>query len=187
MELSLLKGKSINVYPEATWNCTPSKLHLPFYIGIIDIAKTTGAPIIPVVQEYTYDQSKLDGKSHVKKVNISFGKPIYVDVKDDRIEKLKDFDEEFSTLRWNLIEGKGMYKRQDLPNRLYTDYIKARIHDWRIPKNDILEERKQVYKSDDDFYLFHHVNDVDFDDEDNFLPTEYVRRLNKIHNKHFTK
>lgn len=187
MEIALLKGKSINIYPEATWNCTPSKLHLPFYIGIVDIAKTTGCPIIPVVQEYTYDQSKLDGKSHVTKVNVVFGKPIYVSPLDDRIEKLQEFDEEFSTIRWDLIEKKGIYFHTSIDNSLYSDYIKARIRDWKIPKNDILEERKQVYKSDDDFYLFHYVNDVEFDDNNEFIPTEYVRKLNKIHDKHFNK
>lgn len=185
MQKALAKGKSINMYPEATWNCTPSKLHLPFYIGIIDMAKRMGVPVIPVVQEYTYDESILDGKTHINSVHIRFGKPIYVLPSDDIFLKLEEFDEEFSTIRWQLIEEKGMFARKKISNKLYTNYIKTRINDWKIPKNDIYEERKQVYLSNDDFYLFHHVNDIDFDENDNLLATEYVRKLSLIHNKHF--
>ncbi len=187
MSKAVLKGKSINIYPEATWNCSPNKLHLPLYIGMVDIARITGAPIIPVVQEYTYDQSKLDGKSHVESVHIMFGKPIYVSIFDDRFEKLEEFDEIFSTLKWRLLAEKGIYDRNTITNQLYIDYIRARINDWKIPKNDIYEERKQVLHADSDFYLFHHVNDVDFNEDGDLLPTEYVRRLNEIHTKRLKK
>ena len=187
MSKAVLKGKSVNLYPEATWNCSPNKLHLPFYMGMIDIARITGAPIVPVVQEYTYDQSKLDGKSHVKSVHIRFGKPVYVSLTDDRFEKLEEFDEVFSTIKWELLEEKGLYKREDMSNMLYVDYIKARINDWKIPRNNIYEERKQVLFASDDFYLFHHVNDVDFDENGNLLQTEYVRKLNKIGDMHLKR
>lgn len=187
MQKALAKGKSINMYPEATLNCTPSKLHLPFFIGMIDMAKRMGVPVVPVVQEYTYDESFMDGKSHVKSVHIRFGRPIYVGLEDNIYEKLEEYDEVFSTLRWEMIEKKGMFSRANITNRIYTDFIRARINDWKIPRNDILEERKQIYSCDDDFYLFHHVNDVDFDENDNLLPTEYVRRLTKIHEQHLNK
>lgn len=187
MSKAILKGKSVNLYPEATWNCSPNKLHLPFYIGMIDIARITGAPVVPVVQEYTYDQSKLDGKSHVKSVHIRFGKPVYVSLTDDRFEKLEEFDETFSTIKWELLEEKGLYRREDISNMLYVDYIRARINDWKIPRNNIHEERGQVLFASDDFYLFHHVNDVDFDEDGNLLQTEYVRKLNKIGDMHLKK
>lgn len=184
MEKAIAKGKSINLYPEATWNCTPSKLHLPFYIGMIDMARRMGVPVIPVVQEYTYDESKMDGKSHVKSVHIRFGKPVYVKPEDDLIEKLCEFDENFSTVRWQLIEEKGMFNRTDISNQLYANYIRSRIRDWRIPGNDIVEERSAVYGHEDDFYLFYPVNDVEFDENYEWKPTEYVRQLSLINKKH---
>jgi len=146
-----------------------------------------GVPIIPVVQEYNYNQEKLDGHSHIESVHIRFGRQVCVSPRDDLITKLEEFDEVFSTIRWQLIEEKGWFKRSEISNKLYTDYIKARIRDWRIPNNSIYEERKQVYLANDDFYLFHHVNDVDFDLNDNLLPTEHVRKLSLIHNKHLNK
>ena len=179
-EKSLFKGKSTNVYSEATLNCTPSKPHLPFYIGIIDIAMKTGCPIIPVVQEYTYDETILDGKTRVKSVHVRFGKPVYVSINDDKIEKLHEFDEKFSTVRWQLIEEKGLHSRAQISNKLYTNYIETRKRDWRIPGNDIKEERKAVYSPYDD--PFHYVNDVEYDEEGNFIPTEHVRKLTEIEN-----
>jgi len=187
MQKSLAKGRSINMYPEATWNCTPSKLHLPFYIGMMDMAKRMGVPVIPVVQEYIYDESVMDGKSHIKSVTIKFCEPVYVSVCDNIYEKLEEFDEIFSTARWDLIERKGEFSRSDITNKNYTDYIKARIHDWRIPGNDIVEERKQVFGSEDEKYVFTHVNDVPFDENDNFLPTEHVRKLIALNKKHLRR
>lgn len=184
MEKALAKGKSINLYPEATWNCTPSKLHLPFNVGMMRMAKRMNVPVIPVVQEYTYDETKLDGKSHVKSVHIAFGEPVYVKTEDDVFEKLNEFDEKFSTIRWNLIEEKGLFKADEMSNKIYTNFIKARIRDWKIPNNNIYEERNAVFGSSDERYLFYPVNDVDFDENDNLLPTEYVRKLNKINKKH---
>lgn len=151
------------------------------------MARITEAPIVPVVQEYTYDFSRLDGKSHVKSVHIRFGKPVYVSIFDDRLEKLEEFDENFSTVKWELLEEKGLYDRKDVSNLEYVDYIKARINEWRIPNNNIYEERKAVLNSSDDFYLFHHVNDVDFDEDGNLLQTEYVRKLNKIGDQHLRR
>jgi hypothetical protein len=47
----------------------------------------------------------------------------------------------------------------------------------------------QTYDSQasDDFYLFHHVNDVDFDEKGNLLQTEYVRKLNRIGDMHLKR
>ena len=48
----VLKGQNICMFPEGTWNLTPSKPMLPLYWGVIDIARNTGCSIIPLVLEY---------------------------------------------------------------------------------------------------------------------------------------
>lgn len=48
----LLKGHNICIFPEGTWNLTPSKPILPLYWGLIDIAREINVPIIPLVLEY---------------------------------------------------------------------------------------------------------------------------------------
>ena len=181
----LLNGKSVNIYPEATWNCTPSKLHLPLYKGIVDIAKITGAKIIPIVQEYTYDETKLDGKSHIISVHIRFGRPVSVSYIDDSLEKVDEVSEVISTIRWNLIDEKGTFSRNDISNQLYVDYIRARINDWRVPGNDINEERQQVLGYGSDFSVFNHINDVSFDENGEFFPTDEVIKLKSLDWKRF--
>jgi 1-acyl-sn-glycerol-3-phosphate acyltransferase len=48
----LKKGNKIIMFPEGTWNLTPSKPMLPLYWGCIDIARETGSPIVPLILEY---------------------------------------------------------------------------------------------------------------------------------------
>lgn len=43
----LRHGHNVCMFPEATWNLTPSKPMLPLYWGIIEIARETKCPIIP--------------------------------------------------------------------------------------------------------------------------------------------
>lgn len=38
----LLKGYSVYVCPEGTWNLGPNRLHLPFNWGFLDVAQKTG-------------------------------------------------------------------------------------------------------------------------------------------------
>lgn len=51
----LQEGKNLVIYPEGTWNLTPSKLIIPLNWGIISLAKQTGVPIIPLILEYHTD------------------------------------------------------------------------------------------------------------------------------------
>lgn len=46
------------MFPEGTWNLTENLLMLPMKWGIIDIAKETGAQIIPTALEYDREQKK---------------------------------------------------------------------------------------------------------------------------------
>lgn len=69
----LNKRENILMYPEGTWNLTPSKPMLPLYWGIVDLAKATGVPIIPIVAEY-----------HQDCCYVKFGKPLYIDKRIDK-------------------------------------------------------------------------------------------------------
>lgn len=39
----LAHGKSVVVFPEGTYNCSPNKLHLPLHSGVIDMALKMGS------------------------------------------------------------------------------------------------------------------------------------------------
>lgn len=174
----LAQNKSVVVFPEATFNCSPNKLHLPLYKGIIDIAKKMQVPTVPLIQEYTYDETNSTIKNVIS-CDVEFGKPIYVGYTDDKNEKIEELSEVFSTIRWNLIEKKGCFNRADISIQEYINYVLSRIDGWSKIKVSIDDERKMIYGVNDDFYLFHHANDVAFD-EYGLLPTEEVMRLNEI-------
>lgn len=99
----LRRGKDLIVFPEGTWNLSPNALHLPLYWGIIDIAKQTGKPILPLCIEYT------DGKILTK-----FGSPITVSDDDGKQEKTEELSAAFSTLKWDIYEYLPLYHRADI-------------------------------------------------------------------------
>lgn len=173
----LLSEKSVTIFPESAWNLSPNKLHLPLYMGFIDMAKKTGKPIIPVVQEYYYDNSKLDGIERIKKVHVVYGNPIFVGQLDNPFEKLEEYSNQISTIRWDLISKNKSYKRNEISNYEYINFLKGCIRNLKNAGIDINVENAGIYGSKDDFYLFHHINSVDYDDNGNLLPTEYVRKL----------
>lgn len=178
----LLEGHSITYFPESTWNLSPNKLHLPLSFGIIDTAKKAKVPIIPVVHEFTYDTST--EKENVTKIHSKFGEPIYVDDNDDLLEKLHEYEECISTMRYEMIEAKGLFKRSELTNFDYINYLKGNYKNIKFAGLDINDERKHIYTADSDFYQFHHVNDVPWDDWGQLRQTEEVERLKRINRVH---
>ena len=172
-------GKSVVIFPEGTYNCSPNKLHLPTHSGVVDMAKKMQIPIVPVIQEYSYDNI-LDGKNRVNRCHVQFGMPIYVNVEDDIKLKKEELAQSFATIRYSLIEEKGLFKRKNITEEEYINYVKTRINTWKMINVDINDERKTIYGYDDEFYLFHHINDVAFNENNELLPTEHVKKLEKI-------
>ena len=99
--LKILRGgKSLLMCPEGTWNLTPSKPMLPLNWGIIDLAKQTGVPIIPLILEY-----------HPDCCYAKYGEPIYIN--EEMVQKRVaeypkfNFEYEMSVVRGN--ENKPEY------------------------------------------------------------------------------
>lgn len=187
----LLKGHSIYWCPEATWNLSPNKLHLPMRYGIVDVARKSTAPIIPMVTEFTYDTST--EKEKITKIHIRYGEPIYVSLEDDLLSKFEEYKESISTIRWNLISEKGLFERKKITNFDYINYIKGNIKnlemkDPKLGGKKMLElENNSIYGSNDEFYKFHYINSVSFNEKGEFLETEAIRnfKLNYNHNNSF--
>lgn len=178
----LLEGHSISWYPEGTWNLSPNKLHLPMSFGFLDAARKANVPVIPVVHEFTYDSS--DEKEKITKIHTRFGKPIYITPQDDINEKLAEYEEAISTMRWELIEEKGLFERERTSNQEYINYLKGNYKNLKFGGLNIDMERDNIFTAQDEFHVFHHINDVPFDEEGNLLETEEVRKLNELNKKH---
>ena len=163
----LLNGHSIVYFPEGTWNLSPNKLHLPMSYGFLDIARKTDAAVVPVVMEYSYDSTK--DIEHINKIHILFGKSICVSILDSLEEKLIEYEETVSTIRWELIEEKGIYHRNTVTNWYYINYLKGNFRNLRMGGINLDSEREHILGANDDFYLFHHINDFSFNDRGELL------------------
>lgn len=179
----LLKGHSVWYFPEGTWNLSPNKLYLPMAFGFLDVAKKAGVPVVPVVTEFTYDTTT--DKETITKIHIRYGKPIYVSLTDNLSEKLAEYEEAISTIRWELIEEKGLFERSKTTNFEYIHYLKGNYRNLELGKKDLELERRRIRGAGDDFYLFHHINDVPFNDFGELLETAETRRLIALNKKHF--
>jgi len=177
----LAKEKSVVIFPEATYNCSPNKLYLNLYSGVIDIARKMQVPIIPIVQEYDYDTSITSYKC-VKSCELRFGSPIYVKYDDDISIKKEELSEQFATMRWDLIEQKGLYSRDSIREQEYINYILSRRDSYRIAKVNEKEEEKALKGYGKEIYLFSYINAVDFDDDGHLLVPKEVRRLDSLNN-----
>ena len=174
----LLKGTSIWYFPEGTWNLSPNKLHLPMSFGFLEIAKKTGAPVVPVVIEYTYDTSS--EKERINKAHIRFGKPILITLDDDLSEKLLEYEEKISSIKWELLEEKGFFKRSNIENLEYINFLKGNFRNLKLGNKDLNLERRRIRGAGDDYYLFHHINDIPFNEKGILLETDEINKLNKI-------
>lgn len=105
MSAYLNKGRSIVMFPEGTWNLTENQLMLPMKWGIIDIAKETGAQIIPTVLEY--DREK-------KRCFVRFGVPMVFTPEDSKAETIIALRNTLATMRWEFLERNGTFSRASL-------------------------------------------------------------------------
>lgn len=105
MSAYLNKGRSIVMFPEGTWNLTENQLMLPMKWGIIDIAKETGAQIIPTVLEY--DREK-------KRCFVRFGVPMVFTPEDSKAEAIIALRDTLATMCWEFWERNGTFSRASL-------------------------------------------------------------------------
>ena len=176
----LANGKSIVVFPEGTFNCSPNKLILPIHGGVIDMAKKMQVPIVPVVQEYIYDNSKLDGKNRVVSCTVRFGMPLYVSFYDDEKEKKDELRDSLASIRYDLILKKDVFSRKVISNYEYISFLLSRLHTMDLMGVNYELEKNTIYGSGDEFYKYFPVNAVVNSDDFCMLSNSNKRKLNKL-------
>ena len=161
----LSEGHSIAYFPESAWNLSPNKLHLPINYGFLDVARKANMPVVPLVHEFTYDTST--EKEKITKIHSRFGKPIYITEQDDIFDKLREYEEAISTIRYELIEEKGINKRSEITNFDYINFLKGNFTNLKLGKLNWEKETKYIYGG-----------------EDELLETSEVHKLKKINKEH---
>lgn len=103
-------GCSIIIFPEGVWNKSPNQLTLPLWRGAYEIAKQTGAKIVPIVhyiKDPTLTTSKEDNPFHTVVDN-----PIDVSGMSEK-EALDAISEKFSTWHFLMMEKYGQTTREE--------------------------------------------------------------------------
>lgn len=90
----LAKDQSILWFPEGTWNLTPNQLMMPMKWGIIDIARQSGAQIIPAALDYDREKNTC---------RVKFGTPLAGDALENKTEAIRNLRDTMATLRWDLM------------------------------------------------------------------------------------
>lgn len=178
----LLRGHSVYICPEGTWNLSPNRLLLPVNYGFLDVAQKTGAAVVPMIIEYTYDSTS--EKERITRVHIRYGRAINVDERDKLLDKLEEYEEIVATARWELIEEKGLFKRGDITNQEYINYMKGNLKNLQLGGINIEAENKGIQGGKQEFYLFHHINNVPWDERGEWIGTEEAERLKLINLMH---
>lgn len=154
----LLNNHSVFIFPETTWNFSPNRLHLPLNYGFLDVARKTNIPVVPVVMEYTYHLC--EKKERITRIHIRYGETFVVGEQEELVDKLEEFGERISTIRWELIEEKGLYKRNEMSNWEYINIMEDNLLNLKAVQADINMERIGIQGANQEFYVFHHINDV---------------------------
>ncbi|MCM1247224.1 MAG: 1-acyl-sn-glycerol-3-phosphate acyltransferase [Lachnoclostridium sp.] len=129
----LLKGCNLCVFPEGTWNLTPSKPMLPLYWGIIDIAKAAKTSIIPMILEYKGNDCY-----------VKFGSPIYITQTDNKQDKINELTDIMATMRWDIWSMFPVVSRDMIDEGEWDREIQKRIKEY--PKFDYEYEKSIIRK-----------------------------------------
>lgn len=135
----LKNNKNLLIYPEGVWNLTPNLLSLPLFPGIIDIAKDTGADIVPIAAEQ-YD----------KDFFVNIGQNITVEHSSGNVnsyfeKKKEELRTALATIKWEIFEQIPIQKRSALKSyeEEYYDFVNSRLKEWINPKT-----KKPYYNED---------------------------------------
>lgn len=113
---ALQLGSRVLIYPEGTWNKSPNDLMNKLFPGVYDVAKTTGAFVVPIASLIVGDM-----------ICAKRGKPFDIS-QYDRKEGINILRDLMATLRYEIIEEKSTYLRDDLPkNEKADEYWKKEI------------------------------------------------------------
>lgn len=128
-----IKGRDILIFPEATWNVKPSLPMLPLFDGIIEIAKITGTPIVPLATEYELD-----------KIHVKIGKPIFIKYDADLNKEKNNLRDIMASMRWEIWETMTQVNRSDIPDDYFDNYLNHIYTEY--PKLDPEFEKLTEYK-----------------------------------------
>ena len=98
---------------------TPSKPMIPMNWGVIEFAKSTGVPIIPLVAEY-----------HPDCCYVKFGDAIYIDENADKKTEIERLEDIMATLKWDIWEMFPVQHRTEELEEEFNRMIQMRLDEY---------------------------------------------------------
>ena len=113
----LQKGQSVLWFPEGTWNLTANQLMMPMKWGIIEVARSAGAQIIPAALDYDREANTC---------RIKFGAPMAGDALENKADAIRDLRDTMATLRWDLMCSQPVLHRAEItPEQLRKEMYRV--------------------------------------------------------------
>ena len=134
MSAYLRRGCSVVMFPAGTWNLTENQLTLSMKWGMIDIAKETGAQIVPVVLEYDRES---------KRCFVRFGEAMIFSAEDSKAEAITTLRDTMAAMRWEFWEQKGLFPRAELDLEVEQKKLFYSVEEY--PPIDWEYERSCIY------------------------------------------
>lgn len=117
----LEKGKNILIFPEGTWNLTPSTPALPLYWGIIDIAQSMNVPVVPLCLAYRENECF-----------VKYGEPIYIAKECDKNRQIQELRDVFATLKWDIWDMFPVEKRSEIDDDYWEREVTRRLNEYKL-------------------------------------------------------
>ena len=171
----LNKGGNILIFPEGAWNITENQLVMKLFDGAVDMARQTGAEIIPIGIE-KYDNSYF----------VNIGTNISID-KDNPLtnkELSSDLRDVLATLKWEIMEKFPATARDEIS----YDYSKKFLDDIMSETEGgyTVEEIIRTSYKDKNIVLpeeaFAFLNDLNINDNNSFLFNRNFVKQKKFNN-----
>ena len=143
----LQDGGNLMYFPEGTWNLTPNLPVLPLYWGIVEIAKTGNAIIVPIAAD------QID-KLFTINIGKNFDMNEYGDTKEEKTKAINDLRDTLATLKWNIWESYGIFKREKISIE-WDEFVNSRLREWPYFNNEYIDAlifKPKEYVSHDEVY-----------------------------------
>ena len=160
------KGKAIKIlnkkgnimwFVEGTWNLSENLPVLPLPFGIIEVAQKSGALILPIALE------QLD-----KNIYVNFGELFEVtnnNNNDDEISyklsAIENLRDQMATLKFQIWEKQGVFKREDIPEKYFSEYVEHQVSLWKFTY-DLIQSKvfkpKSIIETNDAFAHLKEIN-----------------------------
>lgn len=116
----LRKGNNLCIFPEGTWNLHPSLPVLPLYWGIVDVAKSSNVPIVPMCFEY-----------RGKECFVKYGEVININKEDNKAMVIDEIRDKFATLKWDIWENFPTESRKDISEKYWETETERRLKEYK--------------------------------------------------------